>query len=61
MTAMDWDDTTDPTGWFMTEKFDGMRLFWNGSEFFTRQGKKVHVPQYITSQLPKTELDGELW
>jgi DNA ligase-1 len=45
----------------MTEKFDGVRLFWNGTAFFTRQGKKVLVPESLTSQLPGIALDGELW
>jgi DNA ligase-1 len=62
MTATLWDEESmDPNGWFMTEKFDGMRLFWDGSQFFTRQGKKVMAPESVISQLPKVALDGELW
>jgi DNA ligase-1 len=61
MTATVWDKDINPGGWWMTEKFDGMRLYWNGSEFFTRQGKKVNAPISFTSQLPKVQLDGELW
>jgi DNA ligase-1 len=45
----------------MTEKYDGVRLFWDGSAFFTRQGRKVQVPHSISSQMPKVALDGELW
>jgi DNA ligase-1 len=45
----------------MTEKFDGVRLYWNGSAFFTRQGKKQNVPESFSSQLPSVALDGELW
>jgi DNA ligase-1 len=51
----------DPTGWSMSEKFDGMRLFWTGTEFFTRNGTKVNIPESIAMQLPKIALDGELW
>jgi len=62
MTATSWDfDTMEPTGWYMNEKYDGMRLYWNGSDFFTRQGKKVNVPDFIQSQMPGFSLDGELW
>jgi ATP-dependent DNA ligase len=62
ITATLWDDVNmNPTGWHMTEKFDGMRLYWNGSQFFTRQGRKVKVPESITKQLPSVPLDGELW
>jgi DNA ligase-1 len=51
----------EPNGWWMTEKYDGMRLYWNGEEFFTRQGNPVIVPEFITSNMPNTALDGELW
>jgi ATP-dependent DNA ligase len=62
MTATEWDDVSmDPSGWWLSEKYDGMRLFWNGSQFFTRQGKKVKVPEFITSEMPNVALDGELW
>jgi ATP-dependent DNA ligase len=62
MTATMWEDSSmNPTGWWMTEKYDGMRLFWNGTEFYTRQGRKVNVPESITKSLPSVALDGELW
>jgi DNA ligase-1 len=62
MTATVWDyESMQPTGWWMTEKYDGMRLFWSGSAFFTRQGKKVNAPEYFVGQLPSVALDGELW
>jgi DNA ligase-1 len=62
MTATEWDyESMDPTGWLMTEKYDGMRLYWTGKEFLTRQGKKVKVPEKVTNQLPSVAFDGELW
>jgi DNA ligase-1 len=61
MTSTVWEHTRDPTGWWMTEKYDGMRLYWNGKEFKTRLGRKVKAPESLTSQLPKFALDGELW
>jgi DNA ligase-1 len=62
LTATLWDEATmDPTGWYMTEKYDGVRLYWNGSDFYSRQGKKVKVPEYWVSQMPNVALDGELW
>jgi ATP-dependent DNA ligase len=62
ITATEWDSASmNPTGWIMTEKFDGMRLYWDGSQFFTRQGNIVKIPEKIRSQLPETALDGELW
>jgi DNA ligase-1 len=60
MTATLWEDG-DPKDWWMTEKFDGMRLYWNGTEFVTRHGKKLKVPEFISGNMPKMSLDGELW
>jgi DNA ligase-1 len=62
ITSTVWDyDSMDPTGWLMTEKYDGMRLYWTGKEFYSRNGNKVKVPATLTSQLPPVALDGELW
>jgi DNA ligase-1 len=61
MLATVWEDSQNPTGWLMSEKYDGMRLYWNGTDFITRQGRKVPVPEEIASQLPRVALDGELW
>ena len=62
MTATEWDEgTMDPTGWTMTEKYDGMRLYWNGSDFYSRQGNKLKLPDFVIKQFPKIALDGELW
>jgi ATP-dependent DNA ligase len=62
MTATEWDmSTMNPAGWWMSEKYDGMRLYWSGSQFFTRQGNVVKAPENILKQMPKIALDGEIW
>lgn len=33
----------DPTGYWMSEKMDGVRAYWNGSEFVSRLGNRFHV------------------
>ena len=50
----------DVRGWWMSEKFDGMRAYWTGSEFFTRNGNKIYAPKWFTDALPDMALDGEL-
>ena len=45
----------------MTEKYDGIRVLWNGSQFYSRQGNVIKIPSFIRSQLPRFSLDGELW
>ncbi len=51
----------DVTGWYLSEKLDGVRAYWNGSELLSRQGKAFAAPEWFTADLPPFELDGELW
>ena len=53
-------ETEDYTGWWMSEKLDGMRAYWTGSGLFSRNGKPVHAPKWFTDALPRMSLDGEL-
>ena len=36
----------DPSGWWVSEKFDGYRAIWTGKEFRSRQGHKFNVPKF---------------
>ncbi|CAF1191503.1 unnamed protein product [Rotaria sordida] len=56
-----WTEDIDPTGWWMSEKLDGVRAYWNGSNFYSRQGNLFHVPDFFKVSLPKVPLDGEIW
>ncbi len=56
-----WDHAADLTGWWMSEKLDGVRAYWDGKRFLSRQGNQYHAPKWFTKDLPKTPLDGELW
>ena len=51
----------DPTGWLVSEKFDGIRAIWDGKTLRTREGNVVPCPAWFTDSLPPTPLDGELW
>ena len=59
--AESWDNERDLTGWYMSEKLDGVRAYWTGEFFLSRQGNKYLAPAWFTANLPKTPLDGELW
>lgn len=59
--AHKWETDHDPTGWWMSEKLDGMRAYWDGEGFVTRNGNKVYAPDWFVSDLPADTLDGELW
>lgn len=47
--------------YWVSEKYDGVRAYWNGANFVSRQGHVLHAPEWFTSALPKIALDGELW
>lgn len=60
MLAREYDDC-DPTGWWISEKLDGVRAYWTGTELLTRNGNRINAPAWFTSALPSCALDGELW
>lgn len=51
----------DPVGFWISEKLDGLRAFWNGSALFTRNGLPITTPKWFTQGWPSLELDGELF
>jgi hypothetical protein len=59
--AQAWDNSTDLTDWWMSEKLDGVRAFWDGKQFVSRQGNRFHAPGWFLAGLPTVALDGELW
>jgi DNA ligase 1 len=55
-------DSHNPTGWLMSEKLDGVRSCWTGSEFISRLGNTFPAPKWFKEQMPKgIRLDGELF
>ncbi len=61
MLATVWDDRDDPIGWWMSEKYDGVRGYWNGRQMLTRGGEPIALPKALHRALPPFPLDGELW
>jgi DNA ligase-1 len=59
--AESWDTATDLTDWWMSEKLDGVRAYWDGKQFLSRQGNLYHAPDWFIEGLPAVPLDGELW
>jgi DNA ligase-1 len=56
-----WENDADIAGWWMSEKLDGVRAFWSGSELVSRQGNRFFAPDWFVDGLPDEPLDGELW
>jgi DNA ligase 1 len=51
----------DPAGHLVSEKYDGVRAFWDGHALRFRSGLPVAAPAWFTARLPPVPLDGELW
>ena len=47
--------------YWVSEKYDGMRGYWDGRQLWTRGGERVAAPAWFTAHLPAVPLDGELW
>lgn len=59
--AHKWETHVDLTGWWMSEKLDGVRADWDGKQFISRLGNVFVAPDWFKEGLPETPLDGELW
>ena len=46
----------------MSEKYDGLRAYWDGRKLWSRKGSLIHAPEYFVAEFPRdVALDGELW
>ena len=51
----------DLSRYWVSEKFDGVRGYWDGHHLWTRGGERVRVPAWFTRNWPDVPMDGELW
>ncbi|MCW8996431.1 MAG: DNA ligase [Psychromonas sp.] len=47
--------------YWISEKLDGVRAYWNGKNLISRQGNIFNAPLWFSKEFPETPLDGELW
>ncbi len=47
--------------YWVSEKLDGVRGYWDGHKLLTRGGNRVPAPAWFTAGWPAVPLDGELW
>lgn len=60
--AEPWNRDVNPAGWWMTEKLDGLRAYWNGrGKLFLGNGLRVSLPDHLSEGMPAFPIDGELW
>ncbi|WP_084610270.1 DNA ligase [Sedimenticola selenatireducens] len=61
MLATVWHPGDDPTGWWLSEKYDGVRGYWDGTRMLSRGGEALALPVTFRTSLPPFPVDGELW
>ena len=47
--------------YWVSEKYDGVRGYWDGHTLRTRGGETVAAPAWFTADWPAVAMDGELW
>jgi len=47
--------------YWVSEKLDGVRAYWDGSQFISKKGHVYSAPEWFTEGFPRFPLDGELW
>jgi len=58
--AKEWTNE-NPSGFYMSEKLDGMRCLWDGKALRSRTGTLIAAPKELLKELPPLALDGELF
>jgi len=54
-------DEIDLQAYWVSEKYDGVRAYWDGRQLLSRQGNIIRAPAWFTDVLSETPMDGELW
>lgn len=54
-------DEQNISGWYMSEKLDGIRAYWDGKNLYTKNKNIINAPKEFTKNFPNFPLDGELW
>ena len=54
-------DGIDPAAYWVSEKLDGVRAYWDGKKLWFRSGRPVPAPAWFSQGFPSQPLDGELW
>lgn len=47
--------------YWVSEKYDGVRGYWDGEKLLTRGGDPIVAPTWFTANWPAIPMDGELW
>ena len=59
--AKPYKDGMQVQNYFISEKYDGIRGYWNGKHMLSKQGNLLRIPKWFTKDFPNIALDGEIW
>lgn len=59
--AFDGREALDVGEYWVSEKLDGVRAYWTGTQLLTRTGHLIAAPAWFTAGWPEVPMDGELW
>jgi len=51
--ASNWEESIDPTNYFISEKLDGMRMVWTGKTMYSRNGNVISFPKFFVQGWPQ--------
>lgn len=51
----------DLNDYWVSEKYDGVRAYWDGERLLSRGGEALISPTWFTQGWPREPMDGELW
>lgn len=51
----------DLSAYWVSEKYDGLRAYWDGKRLLTRGGEVIQTPVWFVEGWPPVPMDGELW
>lgn len=54
-------DDIDVGDYYVSEKLDGVRAYWDGAQLRSRRGNVFVAPLWFVAGFPSVPLDGELW
>lgn len=54
-------DNIDVKQYWVSEKLDGVRAYWDGKQLISRGGNVIAAPEWFVADFPAQKLDGELW
>jgi DNA ligase-1 len=49
------------TDYWVSEKYDGIRGYWDGHQLLSRSGKALNPPAWFVQGWPSSPFEGELW